>query len=251
MGSEMCIRDRMSASDAAEALRDLHTTLTNYTEMVEKFNTLQAVTNMVSDALADIDSPSTTKIDTVDFAKALAAAHKTGVYQDMIRRVPDRRNVRTYKFIRFPVVPLIGAKRKAEEFKGLADVDPIVFQDKQGRVKARYLVFRNQLVMVVNLQWIQGKIATDGKLKNPQGLAKFIQAEVDDVAKHAASIPGTPGTSQRERLIGQQLVTFNSSAHRRAPGLMFFWLAPRRVAPQILTKVRRCLLYTSPSPRDS
>ena len=39
--AKMFADGEMSASDAAEALRDLHTTLTNYTEMVEKFNTHQ------------------------------------------------------------------------------------------------------------------------------------------------------------------------------------------------------------------
>ena len=235
----------LSASQAAESLQGIYADLVAYSKAVENFNVTRALTNMLSDSLAEREQPGA-RLSVIDFAKSLQAAHKEGEYRLLVAKLPKAANVRTWTLLRFPVVPIMGVRRKSDDFTGFIDVDPIVFQDQQGRVRSRYLVFRNQLVMAVNKQWLDVKITNnnervDGKrldLQSAKGVGEFIQAEMDEVARAASLVPGTSGAPRRERLLGNVLVTYDSASHKRAPGLQFFWFMPRRDANLLRGKIR-------------
>ena len=238
--------DEMSVSDAANALVRTYGMLMEHSTAERNFKINKALTNMVSDALADNETPPGSTVSIVDFSKSLEDAHKAGEYKELAARLPDASRTRTWTLVRLPVVPILGTRPKSADFKGFADVDPIVFQDAQGRVRSRYLVFREQLLMAASKKWIDRKIAHNQEsigrrtldLRKQGDLSDFMQAEVDEMAAAAAAIPGSR-SARRERLTGQRMVTELSASHRRAPGLVFFWLAPRRTADRVLAKVRR------------
>ena len=239
---DMFANSEAGASDTAEVLYDMYEKLRAHAKSVEGFKILKAVTDMVSDASAVNDAPKGDKINIIDFAKSLKLAYKEGEYQKLVTKAPRKDRVKYHTLFRFPVVPLMVARPKVADFKGIIEVDPVIFQDAQGKMRARYMIMKNQMLMAVNLRWIQNKAKAKGW--GDQEIAEYMQQEMDDLVSHAAPIAGGFGVSKRERLLRQKLITYKHGSHRRAPGLIFFWFANVRTANNMLSKMRRVRDWT-------
>ena len=229
----------ITASEASQALYLLVQELRDHRKVAEQFMTVREVVNMTTDKLTEAEKPAA-QLREVDFKQAVIEAHKGDDYKRLKERLRRQTgDIRFFSLVRFPVVPLTTGLPKAAELEGIVEVDPINLRDRDGRMRTRYLIFRNQLLLAANANWLNEK-ARKAKW-NQEQVANFVQAEMDALVGHTSLIssPGQGTTQRRERLLGHRLMSFAASEDSRVPNTMFFWFTPTRGAARLLTKLRR------------
>lgn len=232
---------RATSSSVAEKMNDLHERLTLYRKASDGYRVKMELHDMVSDELAEaLKPPSAAKVDLVDFAKSLEMSHRGDEYSRLASRLPAASSVERFELIRFPVVPVTEKMAKASSFGDAAEVDPVTFRDAQGKMRVRYLVFKHQLVMAANSRWLDSQ-AKARRIRRARDIAKFVQSQMDAMTGHAAlvSSPSESAARARERILAKRLVSLSPSAHRKAPGMTFYWFAPAKDAYRILQRTRQ------------
>lgn len=236
---------KVRSSVVAEKMYELHGLLTDWSKASRGYRYKMELQDMVSDKMAEELKPAKAEVDLVDFAKSLEMSHRKQEYARLVTRLPSRQAVDEFTLIRFPVVPITAKMAKAASFEGAAEVDPVTFRDAAGKMRVRYLIFKHQLVMAVNTAWLEEQRRVR-RIYRARDIAKFAQSLMDTMSGHMSmvSAPTELASRNRERIIGQGLVSFTPGAHRKAPGLTFFWFAPRRDVQQILNRTRQIKSWT-------